>query len=50
MDFVEGLPVVEGYSAILVVVERLTKYAHFLPLKHPNTAQSVAKLLLDQVI
>ena len=50
MDFVEGLPVVEGYSAILVVVDRLTKYAHFLPLKHPYTAQSVAKLLLGQVI
>ena len=50
MDFVEGLPVVEGYSAILVVVDRLTKYAHFLPLKHPYTAQSVDKLLLDQVI
>lgn len=50
MDFVEGLPVVEGYSVILVVVDRLTKYAHFLPVRHPYTAQSIAKLLLDQVI
>ena len=50
MDFIEGLPVVEGFSVILVVVDRLTKYAHFSPVKHPYTAQSIAKLLLDQVI
>ena len=50
MDFVEGLPMVEGYSVILVVVDRLTKYAHFLPVKHPYTAQSIAKLMLNHVI
>lgn len=50
MDFVEGLPVSEGSNAILVVVDRFTKCSHFLPLKHPFTAQTVAKLMLDSVI
>ena len=50
MDFIEGLPKSEGYSVIMVVVDRLTKYAHFLPLKHPYTAPVVAKLFLDTVV
>jgi hypothetical protein len=32
MDFIEGLPVSDGYNSILVVVDRFTKFAHFLPL------------------
>ena len=43
MDSVEGLPKSEGYSVILVVVDRFTKYAHFIPIKHPYTAQIIAR-------
>jgi len=44
MDFVEGLPKSSGYDCIMVVVDLFSKYAHFLPLKHPFIALSVAKL------
>ena len=39
MDFITGLPKSEGTSVIIVVVERLTKYAHFCALSHPFKAR-----------
>ena len=50
LDFIEGLPMSHNSNVILVIVDRFTKYAHFLPLKHPFTASQVAKLLLDSMI
>lgn len=50
MDFIEGLPKSEGYSVILVVVDRLTKFAHFIPIKHPYTAVSIAKVFLEHIV
>lgn len=49
MDFVEGLPVSGSDNAILVIIDKFTKFGHFLPLHHPFTAQTVARLLMDQV-
>jgi hypothetical protein len=50
MDFIECLPISHGYSVILVVVDRFTKYSHFFPMKHPYTSTSVAQLFLDNIV
>jgi len=50
MDFIEGLPKSEGYEVILVVVDRFTKYAHFITVKHPFTAPTIARAVFDNVI
>ena len=50
MDFIEGLPKSEGYDVILVIVNRFTKYAHFVPIKHPFTAPTIARAVFDNVV
>lgn len=50
MDFAEGLPASEGYDAIMVVVDRFTKFAHFVPLRHPFTATQVARAFWDKIV
>lgn len=49
MDFIEDLPKYEGKDVILVVVDRLSKYSHFIALSHPYTAQDVINLYMDNV-
>lgn len=50
MDFVDGLPKSQGVDTVLVVVDRFTKYAHFLGLKHPFIAKTVAELFAKEIV
>lgn len=50
MDFIEGLPSSHGKNVTLVVVDRFSKYAHFVALAHPYTAPIVAHLFFDHIV
>ena len=56
MDFIVKLPLSKGtitdikYNSILVVVNRLTKYAHFIPWKEKENAKDLAKVILKEII
>ncbi|PNX58075.1 retrotransposon Ty-3/Gypsy protein [Trifolium pratense] len=50
LDFIMGLPKSKGFEAILVVVDRLSKYGHGILLKHPYTAKSVAELFVKEIV
>jgi hypothetical protein len=45
-----GLPKSKGNEAIFVVVDRLSKYNHFILLKHPYTAKTIAEVFVREVV
>lgn len=49
MNFITGLPKSNAKEVIMVVVDHLTKYAHFIALNHPYTALIVAQAYMDIV-
>ena len=59
MDFITGLrslnsagrsKLCQQYDSILVMVDRLTKYTHFIPCMKSITAEELAHLVLDRLI
>ena len=46
MDFIDGLPPSQGYTVIMVTVDHLSKYTHFINLKHSYTALIVTKVFI----
>jgi hypothetical protein len=49
MDFITGLPKSGNKYVIMVVVDFLSKYAHFCTLQHPFTTSTVDQIFMDQV-
>jgi hypothetical protein len=49
MDFIEGLRKSNHFYTILIVMDKFTKYAHFIPLSHPYTAMSIAHLYFTHI-
>jgi hypothetical protein len=49
MDFITGLPRVQGKDCIFVVVDRLTKFAHFFAIPTDYKAIQVAELFFREV-
>src|SRR3954467_3190015 len=51
MDFITGLPRTRsGYDSIWVVVDRLTKVAHFIPVKTTYTSAKLAKIYMSRIV
>lgn len=51
IDFIIGLPMsVRRHDAIMVVVDRLSKVAHFIPVKSSYNAASVAKVYMEHIV
>ena len=51
MDFVSGFPrTVRGHNAIWVIVDRLTKSAHFLGMKTTDTIETLSQLYIREIV
>ena len=51
MDFVTGLPrTQEGYDAVWVVVDRLTKTAHFIPIRADYKVPKLCRLYIERIV
>ena len=48
-DFITKLLLAQGYNSILVVVDRFTKMAHFVPTTEKTMAEGLARLFRDNV-
>ena len=51
MDFVTGLPRIQRqHDAIWVIVDRLTKSAHFLPVNVKDSLETLAQLYVNEIV
>jgi hypothetical protein len=49
LDYLTHLPERNGFNIVLIVVDRLTRMAHFLPCTKTATAEETATLFLHEV-
>ncbi|GJU71017.1 putative reverse transcriptase domain-containing protein [Tanacetum coccineum] len=51
MDFITKLPKTKsGYNTIWVIVDRMTKSAHFLAMREEYSTERLAKLYIDEIV
>ena len=51
MDFVTGLPrTLKGHNAVYVIVDRLTKSAHFLPIRWGSSLEQLAEKYMSEIV
>ena len=50
MDFIVALPKSEGFGSVMVVVDRFTKYATFIPTSADCKVDEVARLFFKNVV
>ena len=51
MDFVIGLPRTQKqYDSIWVIVDRLTKFAHFILVKCTYSVEDYARIFIDEIV
>ena len=51
MDFVSGLPKTrKGNDVVWMIIDRLTKSAHFFPIKMTFAVDKLAKLYVDEIV
>ena len=51
MDFIMRLPHIQaGYDSIWVIVDRLTKVAHFIPVKTTHSSARLAELYMSRIV
>ena len=49
MNFITKLPLAQEYNGILVVINRFTKMAHFVPTTERTSVEGLAQLFRDNV-
>ena len=50
MDFITGLPmIVRQHDSIMVVVDKLTKSTHFIPVKSTHKTYDIAKIFMKEI-
>jgi hypothetical protein len=50
MDFIKGFPKVGGQSIILTIVDRISKFEHFITLEHSYSATTATKAFFDLLV